>query len=132
MDIALQIMPSGVTFALRPDTSRVDDIMSMYVRWPRHRPGAGNLSTDLQEKILIQRLIAQMMDRSAAESVLLAIADGTPRHCIDGTLAALERAGCDVFARDPNEDGSAGLMSDWLSGIDVTERRLRPSRLRSS
>lgn len=134
MDIALQIMPSGLTFALRPDTSRIDDVMSMYVRWPKHRSSLAKLPTDLQQKILVQRQIEQMINRSAAESVLLSVVDRTAQHCIEGTMAALEKTDCTVFTRDAHADGAKGLMTDWLNGndVDVGGRPLRPSRRRHS
>lgn len=108
--------------------------MSMYVRWPKHRAGLANLPADLQQRTLVQRQIEQMINRSAAESVLLSVVDGTPQNCIEGTMAALEKTGCTAFKRDAQEDGAKGLMTDWLNGIDVdvSGRPLRPSRRRHS
>ena len=128
MDIALQLSPTGLTYALRPDTFKVEDVVGMYVGWPRYGQSRVNMTAYLGEQILVKRLIGQILDRSAAESAVLAFVDGTSQHRIDATRHAMEQADCAAFLRDPHDDGAIGLMKDWLSSIDDAEVRRLPQK----
>ncbi len=113
MDIAIQITPTGLTYALKP----VDDqatIVAMYVRWPSY----GNLryprSTPAQQSALANKLVLRLISNSAAQTALLAIEEGTSEHRIAATKSAFEQEHCIVTPQPAHPDGALGLMRDWL------------------
>ena len=105
-----------LSYALKPAGNETD-VVAMYVRWPSYGSLRHPRSTPNQQSMLANRLVSRLVSNAAAQSVLLAVAEGTSEQRINATIAALKQENCVVEYAAAHTDGALGLMRDWL-GID--------------
>lgn len=125
MDIAIQITPTGLTYAQRPLSNTGEDVVGMYVRWPGYGGSHSRRTTAVQQTMLVHKMITQMLLNSAAEQVVLAVEDGTSPFRVDATKAALAQQNCIVSNRMPHPDGAVGLMREWLGQKGDDDARVK-------
>ncbi|MHB2266526.1 hypothetical protein [Aliihoeflea sp. PC F10.4] len=126
MDIALQITPTGLTYALKPVSASGEEVVGMYVRWPSPAGAHSRRPSTGQQATLVKKMIARMLTNAAAEAALLAIEEGTAQYRIDAVRAALDQENCIVGERTAHADGAMGLMREWLGQTTDTDTGIRP------